>query len=146
MLRAAREAAGPAGGGGPALLGVTVLTSLSARDLAAAWGRGEVDTGEEVLRLADEAREAGLEGVVASVHEARAIRARNGAALRVLTPGIRLAGDAAGDQARVATPGDAVRAGADYLVLGRSVTAAPDPAAAYDRAVEEMRTAAGGVG
>lgn len=143
MLRAARAAAGPVGEGGPALLGVTVLTSLSGAELGRAWGRADVDAAGEVLRLAEAARDAGLDGVVASVHEARAIRERTSGALRVLTPGIRLAGDAAGDQARVATPAEAARAGADYLVIGRSVTAAPDPSAALARVLAELRSAAG---
>ncbi len=139
MLRAARAAAGPAGAGGPALLGVTVLTSLSAAELERAWGRRGLDAGAEVLRLAGAAREAGLDGVVASVHEARAVRAHTAGTLRILTPGIRLAGDAAGDQARVATPAEAARAGADYLVIGRSVTAAADPSAALARVLAELR-------
>lgn len=143
MLQAARSAVGPAGSGGPALLGVTVLTSLSGAELSDAWGRGSLDLGEEVLRLAALAKAAELDGVVASVHEAAAIRARTGEALRILTPGIRLPGDAAGDQARVATPGAAVRAGVDYLVIGRSVTAAADPAAAFQRVLDEVREAWG---
>jgi orotidine-5'-phosphate decarboxylase len=75
---------------------------------------------------------------VASVREIAAVR-RAAPDLRVLTPGIRLAGDAAGDQSRTATPAEAARLGADYVVLGRSVTAAADPAAALARAVEELR-------
>ena len=141
MLRAARSAAGPAGSGGPALLGVTVLTSLSGAELGSAWGRSSVDVAEEVLRLAGLARTTELDGVVASVHEAEAIRAHTRGALRVLTPGIRLAGDVSGDQSRVATPGEAARAGVDFLVLGRSVTAAANPAAAFRRALEELRDA-----
>jgi orotidine-5'-phosphate decarboxylase len=144
MLRAARVAAGRPGAGGPGLLGVTVLTSLSGEELARAWGRASLEVDGEVLRLAAAAHDAGLDGVVASVHEAASIRAHTGGALRILTPGIRLAGDSAGDQTRVATPAEAVRAGADFLVLGRSVTAAPDPAAAYRRALDEVRAAGEG--
>ncbi|MBW3630355.1 MAG: orotidine-5'-phosphate decarboxylase [Gemmatimonadetes bacterium] len=132
MLRAARSAAG-APGEGPALLAVTMLTSLSEVELAEAWGRDAVSSEAEVARLATLAAEAGIDGVVASVHELPAIRARTGDSLRVLTPGIRLAGDDAGDQSRVATPGEATRLGADYLVIGRSVSAASDPVAAFDR-------------
>jgi orotidine-5'-phosphate decarboxylase len=115
-----------------------MLTSLSPAELAEAWGRDAVRSELEVPRLAALARDAGMDGVVASVHEIEAIRARVGPELRILTPGIRLAGDAAGDQARVATPAEAARLGASYLVIGRSVTAAADPAAAYDRLLAEI--------
>lgn len=122
---------------GPALLAVTVLTSLSDRELAEAWGRSAAESGAEAARLARIAADAGIHGVVASVHEIGAIRSV-AEELRVLTPGIRLEGDAAGDQTRVATPASAARLGADYLVLGRTVTAAADPAAALDRALAEI--------
>jgi orotidine-5'-phosphate decarboxylase len=137
MMRAARRAAG-APGQGPALYAVTMLTSLSEPELAEAWGRDAVRADEEVIRLATLARDVAMDGVVASVHELPAIHERVGG-LRVLTPGIRLAGDDAGDQARVATPARAARLGADYLVIGRSVTAAPDPAAAFQRLLGELR-------
>jgi orotidine-5'-phosphate decarboxylase len=140
MLRAAAEAAA---GSGVSLLGVTVLTSLAEAELAEAWGRERVAAGEEVARLAGLAAECGVPGVVASVHEIEAVR-RAAPGMRVLTPGIRLAGDAAGDQARVATPGEAARLGANYVVLGRSVTAAADPAAALARAIREMEDAVSG--
>ncbi len=148
MLRAAREAAGPRGGEGPRLFAVTVLTSLAAPELAEAWGRGEVSAGEEAGRLARLAAETGMDGVVASVHEAARIRAEGGPGLGVLTPGIRLAGDAAGDQSRVATPAQAAAAGVELVVVGRTVTAAPDPAAAFAavRAELEGGVPAGAVG
>jgi len=137
MLRAAAEAAA----GTPlTLLGVTVLTSLDERGLGEAWGRETVGMADEVERLARLAAESGIPGVVASVREIPAVR-RASPALRVLTPGIRLAGDAAGDQSRTATPAEAARLGADYVVLGRSVTAAADPAGALARAIDELRTA-----
>lgn len=139
MLRAAADARGD---DGPRLLGVTVLTSLSAAEVAEAWGRDRVSAEEEVARLARLAEGAGLDGVVASVAELPVIRGATGARFRVLTPGIRLAGDAAGDQQRVATPAEAARLGADYVVLGRSVTAAPDPAAALRRALDELASSA----
>ena len=139
MLRAAARARGD---GGLRLLGVTVLTSLSAAELAQAWGRDTVSAEDEVARLARLAEESGLDGVVASVAELPVIRAATGDGFRVLTPGIRLAGDDAGDQSRVATPGEAARLGADYIILGRSVTAAKDPAAALRRAVRELDEAA----
>ncbi len=139
MLRAAARARGD---GGLHLLGVTVLTSLSAAEVAQAWGRDAVSAEDEVARLARLAEESGLDGVVASVAELPVIRAATGGGFRVLTPGIRLAGDDAGDQSRVATPAEAARLGADYLILGRSVTAAADPAAALRRAIRELDEAA----
>lgn len=136
MMEAAAAAAAKASGP-PLLFGVTVLTSLRALEVEAAWGRESVDVDDEVLRLARLCAASGLSGVVASVHELAAIRA-SAPELRVLTPGIRFGGDAAGDQARVATPGEASKAGADYIVVGRSVTAAADPAAAFQRVVSEL--------
>ena len=133
MMRAAREA-----DAGIGLLGVTLLTSLSADEVAQAWGRDGVDAGAEVERLARLSQACGMDGVVASVAEVPIIRRATGGDFRVLTPGIRLAGDAAGDQARVATPGEAARLGSDYVVLGRSVTAAADPAQALRRAINEL--------
>ena len=141
MMRAARDAAGERGGG-LRLLGVTVLTSLSAPEVAEAWGRGAVSAEEEVARLAALAEEAGMDGVVAAVPEVPVVRGATRGGFLVLTPGIRLAGDAAGDQSRVATPAEAARLGSDYVVLGRSVTAAADPAAALERAVRELEEAA----
>jgi orotidine-5'-phosphate decarboxylase len=135
MMRAARAAAGQ---DGPALLAVTVLTSLSAAETAEAWGRDAVTAEAEVERLARLAHGCGMDGVVASVHELPVIRAALPRELRVLTPGIRLAGDDAGDQTRVATPAEAVRLGADYLVIGRSVTAAADPAAAMRAVLDDI--------
>jgi orotidine-5'-phosphate decarboxylase len=137
MLRAASAAAGGASDR-LSLLAVTVLTSLSAGQLADVWGRADLSVEEEVVRLTGVARDAGISGVVASAHELPTIRAAFGPDLAVLTPGIRLAGHSAGDQSRVATPAEAARLGADYLVLGRTVTAAPDPAAAFDRVLEEL--------
>lgn len=134
MLRAAADAAA---GASLQLLAVTVLTSLDAAGLAQAWGRDRVTVEDEVGRLAALAHDCGIPGVVASVHEIGAVR-RAAAGLKVLTPGIRLPGDAAGDQSRVATPADAARLGADYIVLGRSVTAAADPAEALARAIAEL--------
>lgn len=148
MLEAAAEAAeaaGPVGavgaagapGGGLRLLGVTILTSLSASDVGAVWGRDVPSVRDEVVRLATLGRGAGLDGVVASALEVEALKRQLGREFLVATPGIRLAGDAAHDQARVATPAEAVAAGADYLVVGRSVTAAADPASVLERMREE---------
>jgi orotidine-5'-phosphate decarboxylase len=125
MVEAAVEGAGPSCG----VLAVTVLTSLDSTSLGEAWGRTIARVQDEVLRLADLARAAGALGIVCSGAEAAAVRAAHGSALELLVPGIRLAGGDAHDQARVVTPEAAVAAGASYLVLGRAVTAAPDPAA-----------------
>jgi orotidine-5'-phosphate decarboxylase len=131
MLRAATGAAAESGvPGACGVLAVTVLTSFDGPSLAASWGRGELDLGAEVERLADEAHGAGAYGVVCSGHEAATLRDRFGDSLALLVPGVRLPGDVANDQARVVTPADAASAGARYVVLGRTVTAAADPVAA----------------
>jgi len=123
MLEAAVEGAGHACG----VLAVTVLTSLDEASLSEASGRTIARMEDEVLRLADLARQAGAHGVVCSGAEAAAVRAAYGNTLRILVPGIRLAGGARHDQVRVVTPEAAVAAGASYLVVGRAVTAAADP-------------------
>ncbi len=123
----------------PLLIGVTVLTSLSDRDLAE-LGYTE-SAAERVQRLASLTAASGLDGVVCSALEAPQLRRALGGAFRLVTPGIRLAGDAAGDQRRVLTPAQAVAAGADYLVIGRSVTGAADPLAALERVHAEISPA-----
>jgi orotidine-5'-phosphate decarboxylase len=123
MLDAAVEGAGNTCG----VLAVTVLTSLDASSLGQAWGRPIAQIEEEVLRLAELARGAGAHGIVCSGAEAAVVRATYGNTLRLLVPGIRLAGGDAHDQARVVTPEAAVAAGATYLVLGRAVSEATDP-------------------
>lgn len=132
MLAAAREAAQAgaraAGKPRPMLLAVTVLTSLSAEDMEAV-GQPDSPTAQ-VVRLARLAAEAGIDGIVCSPHEIGAIRAALGRKVALVVPGIRPAGSAMGDQKRAMTPGDAVRAGADWLVMGRPLTQAADPAAA----------------
>ena len=119
------------------ILGVTVLTNLDASDLQQQGiGASPADLVAARARLA---REAGCGGVVASGQEAARVRAVVGPHLAIVTPGIRLPGDTTGDQARVATPEQAIAAGADYLVVGRPVTAADDPARAAElfvRAIE----------
>lgn len=134
MLRAAVEGAGPECG----VLGVTVLTSLDAAELGAAWGKDDVLVDQEVLRLAGLVAAAGAHGIVCSGREAAAVHATFGDQLALLIPGIRLAGGASHDQARTATPAAAARAGARYLILGRAVTAAPDPVAAMAQVNEEL--------
>jgi orotidine-5'-phosphate decarboxylase len=133
MLAAAVEGAGPQGADGCGVLAVTVLTSHTAESLGATLGRAVTSAEDEVLRLAATARDAGAHGVVCSGHEAATVRAAFGSALRPLVPGVRLAGGASHDQARVVTPSEAARAGAAYVVLGRTVTAAPDPARRWVR-------------
>ncbi len=140
MLDAAQRSAADAGAGACQLLAVTVLTSLGRAGLADAWGRPEdgVDLDAEVLRLAGTAAEAGLHGVVCSGREAGAVRDRLGGRLQTLVPGVRLAGSGANDQARVVTPGEAAAAGARYVVLGRTVTAASHPREAMERVLSEL--------
>ncbi|MGH7664707.1 MAG: orotidine-5'-phosphate decarboxylase [Gemmatimonadaceae bacterium] len=126
--------AGVAGAGTECrILAVSVLTSHTATSLGEAWGRragggsGALDVSAEVLRLAELARAAGAYGLVCAGDEAATVRARHGDALRLLVPGVRLAGDESHDHARVVTPMTAAAAGATYVVLGRSVTAAASP-------------------
>jgi len=109
----------------PLLIGVTVLTSLDRADLAAIGCPSEPR--ERVLSLAHLAHEAGLDGVVCSPLETAQVRAAFGPAFRLITPGVRPEGSVSGDQKRVMTPAAALAAGADYLVIGRPITQAPDP-------------------
>jgi orotidine-5'-phosphate decarboxylase len=139
MLRAAVEAAGDQAQVG--ILGVTVLTSLTGPEVAESWGRPAVSPMEEVVRLAGLVASAGAHGIVCSGLEAGEVRQRFGSRLNLLVPGVRPAGEAAHDQARVVTPGEAVRAGARYLVIGRAVTKAPDAAVAMDRVNQEIAAA-----
>ena len=146
MMRAAREAAEEEaaryGIAPPNLLGVTVLTSLDADALARQGIAGS--THDQVLRLAALAHEAGLAGVIASPHEIAALRAAHGPDFHIVAPGIRPAsgaGSGKGDQARVATPAEAARAGATALVVGRPITQAPDPLAAARAIAGEIASA-----
>lgn len=142
MLRAAVAGAAEGGDAGAdarcGVLAVTVLTSLSAAEVAEATGRPDLGVSDEVSRLAGAARGAGVHGVVCSGHEAARLRAEHGAGLALLVPGIRLAGGASHDQSRVMTPRDAVAAGATYLVLGRAVTGAADPVRAMREVIEQI--------
>lgn len=121
------------------LLAITVLTSIDADDL---HEQGiSMSPAELVLTRARMAKDAGVDGVVASAQEARAIRAELGADFLIVTPGIRPAGVATGDQARTVPPADAITAGADYLVVGRPITAAPDPSEAARAIIAEIERA-----
>jgi orotidine-5'-phosphate decarboxylase len=135
MLEAAHEAAGP---DGPDVVAVTLLTSLVSEDVEQVFGRSPVSLVDEVVRLASLAVSAELPGVVASPTEVKPIKRSHGDVLKVITPGIRLPGDDPADQSRYATPKDAARAGADFIVVGRSVTGAKDPAAAFDAVAQSF--------
>lgn len=131
-------AAAQAGGQDLAVVGVTVLTSHDAGELESVLGRGVPDVGFEAERLARAALQAGLRGVVASGQELGLLREALGADPWIVVPGIRAPGEAAGDQVRTIEASDAVRRGATHLVVGRPITAAGDPVAAYRRLVEAL--------
>lgn len=139
MLAAAREAIDAASTHDrrPLLIGVTVLTSIGNAELAEIGLVPDMEAA--VMRYAQLVHDAKLDGVVCSAQEAPALKARFGASFRLVTPGIRLAGDAAGDQTRVLTPVDARRAGADWLVIGRSISASRDPVATLLQIANELK-------
>lgn len=135
MLEAARDAA-EQGAHRPLLIAVTVLTSFSDDDLREL---GYAQTAHErVMQLAALTANCGLDGVVCSAREAPALRSAQGDDFCLVTPGIRLAGDDAGDQRRVVTPAEAQALGADHLVIGRSITGATEPMAALQRVTGEL--------
>jgi orotidine-5'-phosphate decarboxylase len=134
MVQAAVEGAGSQ----CAVLAVTVLTSMDGRALSEAIGRRVESLPDEVARLAVIAEAAGARGVVCSGQECARIVADHSGRLATLVPGVRLRGDAAQDQSRVVTPRDAAQAGATYVVLGRTVTAAADPVDAMGRVIAEL--------
>src|SRR5262245_57821409 len=123
------------------ILAVTVLTSYDDADLAAAGYDFTVP--ELVAERAAQARDVGVDGLVCSAEEAAHLRGIVGSAMRLVTPGIRPAGAAAGDQKRIMTPAAAIESGADYLVVGRPILEAPDPKAAADAIVAEIAAVAG---
>jgi orotidine-5'-phosphate decarboxylase len=132
MLKAAAEAKPPH----LSLLGVTVLTSATQETL------GEIGIDlqlrDQVIRLAELGKTSGVDGLITSPHEVGILRERLGPEMMLITPGVRPVWAAADDQKRFTTPSEAIKAGADYLVIGRPITAAPDPRAAVERVVEEM--------
>ena len=126
MLQAARESV--PSDSGTRLIAVTVLTSMNEEDLK---GVGvDVSPADQVMRLATQTHECGLDGIVCSAKEAALMRQQFGADFLLVTPGVRPAGSDAGDQRRVVTPQQAMDAGSDYLVIGRPITGATDPAVA----------------
>lgn len=139
-----RAAAAGRAGSRLRVLGVTVLTSLDAHDLAEqGLARPPEDVVVQRARLAEAA---GIDGIVASGQEAARVRGAVGEGFAIVTPGIRFADEAAGDQVRVATPESAIAAGADYLVVGRPITAAPSPRAAAERFVAAIAGASAPLG
>jgi orotidine-5'-phosphate decarboxylase len=120
----------------PQLLGVTLLTSLADADLVQVGVNGDVAS--HVTRLARLAEQAGLDGVVASPSELGLLRGQLGSAMKIVTPGIRPTGSETNDQSRIATPAAALQAGADYLVIGRPITASSDPAASLEKILSEL--------
>jgi len=142
MMRAAAAAAAAEGPGvpRPLCLGVTVLTSLDRAELQRDLGLAR-SVEAHVLHLAERARAAGLDGCVASPREVRPLRNLLPPSWIIVTPGVRPAGGATDDQARTATPAAAIAAGADYVVVGRSITGAADPAAAARAILAEIHAA-----
>lgn len=137
--KAMRAAVSARGADGPGLLAVTVLTSMDDSDLAAA-GYSE-SAASLVARRAADAAAAGMDGIVCAPQEIAAVRQAAGPNLAIVTPGIRPAGSAAGDQKRITPPGEAIASGADFLVVGRPVSAADDPAAVARAVTAEIEAA-----
>jgi len=137
MLQAAANAAREFGDQRPRLVAVTTLTSLDGKDLTDLGIQRDLKS--QALALTTLAVEAGIDGVVTSVHEVRTLREAFGSSLILVTPGIRMPSDDLGDQKRAATPEAAVRAGSTYLVVGRAILAADDPHAAARRILADMK-------
>jgi len=138
-LKAASESTAKAGVPRPRIIAVTVLTSIDDATFKMV-SQSDVNVSKHVEHLARMAKEAGLDGVVASPQEIELIRAACGPNFLIVTPGVRPAGGDIGDQKRVATPAGAIRAGADILVIGRPITAAPDSVEAAEKIVEEIKS------
>ena len=138
MLAAAAEAAA-AQANSPRLLAVTVLTSMDAAQLAAIGV--DASPADQVLRLARMAQNSGIDGLVCSAEEIRVLRQELGPAMQLVIPGIRPVGSEVGDQKRISTPADAIRAGANALVVGRPITKASNPAQAAEAILKEIASA-----
>ena len=132
MLDAAVETRSP----NLSLLGVTVLTSVTPETLSETGVNSGIE--EQVLRLAELGRKSGIDGFITSPHEVRILRERLSDKMKLITPGVRPSWAAANDQKRFTTPNEALKSGADYVVIGRPITADPDPRAAAERLLEEM--------
>ncbi|WP_426818084.1 orotidine-5'-phosphate decarboxylase [Winslowiella sp. 2C04] len=137
MMTAAREALLPFGKDAPLLIAVTVLTSMEAEDLRDIGI--DLSPAEHAERLARLTNDCGLDGVVCSAHEAKRLKAAIGQNFKLVTPGIRPAGSAAGDQRRIMTPPEAQRAGVDYMVIGRPITQSDDPAQALQNILASLK-------
>lgn len=136
MMRAAMDAVTPLGKDRPKVVAVTMLTSMDDADLQSVGIQTPV--GDQVLRLAELAQNSGVDGVVCSAHEAKRLRKQCGDDFLLVVPGVRPSWASTDDQKRIMTPGEAIAAGASYLVVGRPITRADDPADAADRIVEDM--------
>lgn len=136
MMKAARQAIEPYGITRPLLIAVTILTSLDDNDLAAVGMNTSVNT--QAAKLAKLAKTAQLDGVVCSAYEVPEIKMLCGESFLTVTPGIRLRGDAVHDQTRVMTPVQAVKNGSDFLVIGRSITTAQEPAMLLQKIIESI--------
>lgn len=137
MMQAAKDALTPYGDTAPLLIGVTVLTSMSNEELQRIGIN--ISAAEQVTRLAALTQQAGLDGVVCSAQEARALKQAHGQSFKLITPGIRPVGTDKGDQHRVMTPPEAIASGSDYLVIGRPITQAADPLKALNDIIKSLR-------
>jgi orotidine-5'-phosphate decarboxylase len=135
MMKAAADAVD----GRAKLIAVTILTSLSNEDIWAVGFNVATETGGHAASLAKLAQQAGLDGVVCSPHDLAGIRAATGTEFLTVVPGIRPVEETSHDQKRIATPSAAMAAGADILVIGRAITNSPDPAAAAQKILSELR-------
>lgn len=136
-VEAAKQEAEIKGVKRPKILAVTILTSMDTKD----WQEigGAFDVSQEVSCLASVARLAGVDGMISSPHEAKVVRQQYGSDFLIVTPGIRPAFSMSQDQKRIATPAQALRNGASYLVIGRPITAATNPQEAAEKIIEEIR-------
>ncbi|HEX7517999.1 MAG TPA: orotidine-5'-phosphate decarboxylase [Chthoniobacterales bacterium] len=132
MIEAAVEARSP----NLSILGVTVLTSATPETLSETGVNSGIE--EQVLRLAELGKKSGIDGLITSPHEVRILRERLGDQIKLITPGVRPSWAEANDQKRFTTPSEALKSGTDYLVIGRPITADPDPRTAIERLLEEI--------
>ncbi len=138
MMTASREILEPYGADRPLLIGVTVLTSMEQSDLAEIGL--DLPPQQQVMRLAHLTKNSGLDGVVCSAQEAHMLKSELGLSFKLVTPGIRPAGSAVGDQKRIMTPAEAINAGSDYLVIGRPITQAENPSVVLEQINLSLRS------